>query len=870
MVLTRAQRAQKTTEPEAPKSARATKAKATSSTTTTTKATKPAAPKAKKVVDPVEEDKENEDPKPVKKASRATSTTASAAAKSKTVKPTAKEEEEKPKTKTTRARKQVQFAEDPVQETVEPELSASTTSTRGRSRKTPVAAPSSTTKTTAKTTKATITVKETVSARGRARKTPVAEAPVVAKKDATKELKSSVLGKPIRPKKAADAPKATGTSQAVDSTTDSSKPSSLEGPEPKMAPPIRSPTKMVKNTLASASMMQPLAFPALESSLASPSQTLGSPMRLGPRLNPFDGESPVRASPMRPLQSSLSQASTLGMPAQPVFSNLLLQSPVRPSVKKLSASQVSPAKALETPLRSIGTPIRRKLNASSMTMPFPQTAAPQKRSFMESPRRPKSAQAPKRTKLNGTPEESNNSDDTETLSALETFRKMNNVKKSVSFESPQAQEHGPQPFVDVQSSLHQFHRISAVTEVTEPEESVEDVFSINPTMEAMQSPTPMVETIDEDIEMNEPADISMSNILGADFAMSDALEEPETVVEAILDVETVKIYTVVELIDTLDAFEAEPVEEAQQIEEIELIGAIEPLGDVEPFEDVQQIEELMPIEQVEITGAIEPLGNAEPFEDVEQVEILGPVEPLGNAEPFEDIEPSDMTEMTETTEPVQTVDLIDLMESVDTGFEMEMAFDAPEIDNHRVETASEELPEEKQTLVEPVIAELELELLTEALTSESVEVEAVNEPTLIAEPIESEIGLAFATDESVIEGMSNDVVVEVLQDIPAPVESTIVETEMVETEAAEAFETAPEPLTLLNGMTFLVDVWAADGTNANQFFAPLLHDLGATVVNEWNNEVTHVLFKDGTADTLQRAAASEGTVRCLNVGWAVE
>jgi hypothetical protein len=453
-------------------------------------------------------------------------------------------------------------------------------------------------------------------------------------------------------------------------------------------------------------------------------------------------------------------------------------------------------------------------------------------------------------KLIGTPEEDSNTDDTETLSALETFRKMNNVKKSVSFGNSQVQEHEPKPFVDVESSLHQFHRISAVTEVTEPEESVEDVFSINPTMEAMQSPTPMIETIDEDVEMDEPADISMSNILGADFTMSDALEKPETIVEAALDVETVEVFTTVESTNTIEASEAEPVEETQQAQEIELIGAIEPLGDAEPFDDVQQIEEFVPIEPVEITGRIEPLGDAKPFEDVEP---------------------------TEMAEPVETVDLID-MESVDAGFEMEMTFDASEAENLPVEIGYKELPAEGETL-EPVIAELELELLTEALTSEIVEVEAMNEPTVIAEPIETEIGLALVTEESVIEGMSNDVVVEVLQDVPAPVEPTGVDTEVVEAEAAEAVVDAlepsvlapvPERLTLLNGMTFLVDVWAADGTNANQFFAPLLHDLGATVVNEWNAEVSHVLFKDGTADTLQRAAASEGKVRCLNVGWAVE
>ena len=73
---------------------------------------------------------------------------------------------------------------------------------------------------------------------------------------------------------------------------------------------------------------------------------------------------------------------------------------------------------------------------------------------------------------------------------------------------------------------------------------------------------------------------------------------------------------------------------------------------------------------------------------------------------------------------------------------------------------------------------------------------------------------------------------------------------------------------VLGGATFYLDVWGSDGSCANQYFEPLLEELGAKVVKEWGEEVTHVLYKDGDGKSLQRAERSG--VRCVNVGWAVE
>jgi len=792
MVLTRAQRAQtKATEPaEAPKP-RVTKAKST--TTKTTKST--ATTKAKESIE-----EEKEETISARKVSRATSTTASSAARSKTAKSEPKEDE-KPKAKAGRPRKQVQFAEEPAKEKKEvSESSNATTATRGRPRKTPLVATASTT-----------TLKPALSTRGRPRKTPVAEAPVKSTRDVTKELKSSALGKPIRPKKSAvvitskEAIQASNTKpeackpivhvasggvspDASEShTQDSRKPNAQEALMSRLAPPIRaSPMKMSRDTPVSSMTVKPLAFPALEVSFLSPSKSLGSPMRLPPRVNPLIAESPLRATPIRPLNASLLSHAPL---AQPVFANPLLQSPIRPSAKKPMAVPASTANPAKTPLRSLGTPIRRNLGSSSMIMQFPQTAVPQKRSFMESPIRPRSAQPPKRMKLLDTPSRPCSADDNEPVACIKNL-KIVSIKKSVSFESPQhqeVQENEPETFTDVQSPTHKFHRISAVTEVTEPEESVDDVFRINPTMEAMEEPATLdelVETEDiQDVEMT--ADISMSEILGADFAMSSLIKEPTTVIEP-LD-------AAMEVDSAADVFMGDAFNVGRTFEEA--------------LRETTAAPELV---AVNTEMMVTPKTTTSDMFHVDAVE-----------EEFQD--PTITVEQSQTElEMQQTIEIeVEQVESI----------------NHLVD-----ISQELSIPVEMMSAEVGIE----------AEVETIDPFVEIPEDWSSTIESTKIEVEMEIEA------VELLRDA---LEQSI---------AASVPESAPEPLTILNDMKFFVDVWAADGSNANQFFAPLLEELGATVSSEWTSEITHVLFKDGKTDTLKKVVESEGSVRCLNVGWAVE
>jgi hypothetical protein len=73
----------------------------------------------------------------------------------------------------------------------------------------------------------------------------------------------------------------------------------------------------------------------------------------------------------------------------------------------------------------------------------------------------------------------------------------------------------------------------------------------------------------------------------------------------------------------------------------------------------------------------------------------------------------------------------------------------------------------------------------------------------------------------------------------------------------------------LQGLTFFVDV-TSNGREHNYVFIQLLEDLGATVPRQFEDGVTHVLFKDGGVATLEKVLASKGVVKCVNVGWVLE
>ncbi|EKG15440.1 BRCT domain-containing protein [Macrophomina phaseolina MS6] len=78
---------------------------------------------------------------------------------------------------------------------------------------------------------------------------------------------------------------------------------------------------------------------------------------------------------------------------------------------------------------------------------------------------------------------------------------------------------------------------------------------------------------------------------------------------------------------------------------------------------------------------------------------------------------------------------------------------------------------------------------------------------------------------------------------------------------------------LLKDTVFFVDVRTAGGEDAGDLFIPLLEEMGAKIVSSWSgadNEITHVLFKDGSIDTLEKVSATHGLVKAVNIGWVLD
>jgi hypothetical protein len=72
----------------------------------------------------------------------------------------------------------------------------------------------------------------------------------------------------------------------------------------------------------------------------------------------------------------------------------------------------------------------------------------------------------------------------------------------------------------------------------------------------------------------------------------------------------------------------------------------------------------------------------------------------------------------------------------------------------------------------------------------------------------------------------------------------------------------------LTGTVFYVDV-TSNGKSQNHLFTGLLEDLGAQVVRDWTSGLTHVLYKDGCPETLEKVA-SHSSIKCVNIGWALD
>ncbi|KAM3415423.1 hypothetical protein BST61_g8948 [Cercospora zeina] len=111
-----------------------------------------------------------------------------------------------------------------------------------------------------------------------------------------------------------------------------------------------------------------------------------------------------------------------------------------------------------------------------------------------------------------------------------------------------------------------------------------------------------------------------------------------------------------------------------------------------------------------------------------------------------------------------------------------------------------------------------------------------------------------------------------LQATTTPMQRTFKES----TETPGGMAMTPHPSAPLRGVLALVDVYTHDGACVSQSFATLLRRLGAKTTKTFNDNVTHVVFKEGNQKLIQALTtynmqvANEGTgkeIYCVNSRW---
>lgn len=225
--------------------------------------------------------------------------------------------------------------------------------------------------------------------------------------------------------------------------------------------------------------------------------------------------------------------------------------------------------------------------------------------------------------------------------------------------------------------------------------------------------------------------------------------------------------------------------------------------------------------------------------------------------------------VTEVTEPEESVHDADTPEDIqEEKVAVEMGNEMMDLDEEKHGDSSEDLAEVGQEHTVSVLATPEHELL-----EDTPEEEQSLEEVLYDLPIEDVVipkdGSADTQTSTVsVQTMKEETLTPREQSVD--MESASTPTVFPVTEEVEPMVLELEPLTILSGMIFYVDVWSAAGTNASEFFAPLLLELGASVSPSFTDSVTHVLFKDGSRSTLEQVYHSDGAICALNVGWAVE
>ncbi|KAK5079655.1 hypothetical protein LTR70_009257 [Exophiala xenobiotica] len=75
---------------------------------------------------------------------------------------------------------------------------------------------------------------------------------------------------------------------------------------------------------------------------------------------------------------------------------------------------------------------------------------------------------------------------------------------------------------------------------------------------------------------------------------------------------------------------------------------------------------------------------------------------------------------------------------------------------------------------------------------------------------------------------------------------------------------------VLAGVVVYVDVRTSEGADASAIYVDLLNALGAKVVKEWKDNLTHIVYKDGSPKVLEKARLSESDVKVVGVSWPLD
>lgn len=73
---------------------------------------------------------------------------------------------------------------------------------------------------------------------------------------------------------------------------------------------------------------------------------------------------------------------------------------------------------------------------------------------------------------------------------------------------------------------------------------------------------------------------------------------------------------------------------------------------------------------------------------------------------------------------------------------------------------------------------------------------------------------------------------------------------------------------VLRGVIVFVDVRTSEGADASAIYIDLLSSLGAKVVKEWKDDVTHLVYKDGSTKILEKARLAD--TKIVGVSWPLD